>query len=195
LKRDSEQPQGKILRRVPEGSRTLTVEVTYDKRLRTSARWTLNQETIRVRVPSDILPIQLDKVVDDIIARVLKQRARARQRDDEDLEQRARTINRQYFNGELRWHTIRWVSNMDHQLGSCTNGGTTDGDIRLSDRVRSWPAYVLDYVIAHELVHRKYPNHSPEFWDYLAQYPHTARARGFIEGMTYAEGNDPDRLV
>lgn len=29
------------------------------------------------------------------------------------------------------------------------------------------PVPVLDYIITHEMVHLKYPNHSPEFWDEL----------------------------
>lgn len=29
------------------------------------------------------------------------------------------------------------------------------------------PVSVLDYIITHEMVHLKYPNHSPEFWDEL----------------------------
>jgi hypothetical protein len=29
------------------------------------------------------------------------------------------------------------------------------------------PVPVLDYIIIHEMVHLKYPNHSPEFWNEL----------------------------
>jgi predicted metal-dependent hydrolase len=83
---------------------------------------------------------------------------------------------------------------MTHRLGSCTEGGATDGDIRISDRIQQWPAYVIDYIIAHELAHRKHPNHSTEFWAYLANYPLTERARGFIEGIAYGQ-NDPDSLL
>ena len=188
------QPDNK-LRQVPDGPHTLTVEITRDKRLRKSVRWTLKHDTIQIRAPMHITARELDRLTDDIIARVLKQRASTRKRNDGELERRARATNRRYFGGELRWHTIRWVSNMTTRLGSCTSGGTTDGDIRISDRIKPWPDYVIDYVIAHELAHRKYPNHSAAFWDYLAQYPHTERARGFIEGIAYADGSDPDSLI
>ena len=180
---------------MPDGSQTLTVQVTRDRRLRSSVRWTLAGDTIQVRVPPQLPADRLESMLDEIVTRVLKQRTRARRLNDDDLEQRARQINRRYFDGELSWHTIRWVSNMAHRLGSCTSGGATDGDIRLSDRIRHWPAYVLDYVLAHELAHRKYPNHSADFWAYLARYPHTERARGFIEGIAYAQGDDPDSLI
>ena len=195
MKRTPEGPESRIVRHVPDGSHLLTVEVTRDKRLRRAAHWKVQQDTIQVRVPPHTPAGQLDRLLDDIIARVLKQRARARKHSDSDLERRAKVLNRQYFDGELRWHTIRWVSNMKNRLGSCTEGGSTDGDIRISDRIQRWPDYVVDYVIAHELAHRKYPNHSPAFWEYLARYPHTARARGFIEGIAHAQGKDPDSLI
>ena len=194
-KRKNDPPPGEVWRQVPDGSQTLTVQVTRDQRLRSTVRWTLAGDTIQVRVPPQLPADRLESMLDEIVTRVLKQRTRARRLNDDDLEQRARQINRRYFDGELSWHTIRWVSNMAHRLGSCTSGGATDGDIRLSDRIRHWPAYVLDYVLAHELAHRKYPNHSADFWAYLARYPHTERARGFIEGIAYAQGDDPDSLI
>ena len=84
---------------------------------------------------------------------------------------------------------------MTRRLGSCTSGGSTDGDIRISERIRGWPGYVVDYIIAHELAHRRFPNHSDDFWAYLARYPHAERARGFIEGIAFAEQVEPDSLL
>lgn len=194
-KPDGDHPLTEVVRRVPDGPYQLTVTLTRDRRLRTSARWTLRGDTIVVRVPASVRRDQIDRLLDDIIAQVLKQRARARRQHDDDLDTRAQAINKRYFDGELCWHTIRWVSNMTHRLGSCTSGGATDGDIRISERIRAWPDYVIDYVIAHELVHRKYPHHGSDFWAYLARYPHTERARGFIEGVAYGEGADPDSLI
>jgi len=177
------------------GAMALTVSVEPDNRLRASARWSLHGETVRLRVPRSMTRPQIDKLIADILPRIERQRKRARKQSDVNLMARAADLNRQYFNGELAWHSIRWVSNMRHRLGSCTTGGATDGDIRISERIRNWPQYVVDYILAHEMCHRKHPNHSPDFWDYLAHYPYTDRARGFIEGIAYAEGADPDALL
>lgn len=178
-----------IVRRVLDsGGQTLHVELTYDRRLRRNAHWTVADTTIQVRVPVGIAPRALETMLDEIVEDVLAYRARARKRNDADLERRAREINEMYFDGELRWHTIRWVSNINHSLGTVTEGGIGDGDIRISDQVKFWPQWVIDYVIAHELAHRKHPNHSPEFWAYLGRYPLTERAQGFIEGVRFVEG-------
>jgi hypothetical protein len=81
---------------------------------------------------------------------------------------------------------------MRKRLGSCTTGGPTDGDIRISDRIKGWPRWVVDYVVAHELAHRKYQNHSQEFWAYVNRYPKAERARGFILGLAFQLGEDAE---
>ncbi len=173
----------------------LQVVASYDSRLRRNVRWMVRDNTIQIRAPRSIRRADLDRMVADIVDRVQKQRRRAVRMQAVDLQERAEAINRRYFGGELAWHTIRWVTNMEKRLGSCTTGGSTDGDIRISERIRNWPTYVVDYVIAHELAHRRHADHSPAFWDYLTRYPHTERARGFIEGMAFAEETDADSML
>jgi predicted metal-dependent hydrolase len=147
---------------------------------------------VRIRAPKRVPQRELDRLVAEIVEEVKRKRAQVRARADFDLESRARRINREVFGSELEWHSIRWVGNMRKRLGSCTNGGPTDGDIRISARIKDWPGWVIDYVIAHELAHRKHPNHSPEFWAYLARYPQSERARGFIMGLAFQLGEDAE---
>lgn len=183
------EPEPVVARRVPDGGgHTLEVEVSYDRRLRRNAHWSIKGTTIQVRAPVGIPSHALDTVLDEIVEQVLVYRAQVRKLNDGDLERRARELNETYFDGELSWHTIRWASNIRYCLGSVTEGGISDGDIRISEEIKYWPPWVVDYVIAHELAHRKHPNHSPEFWAYLARYPLTERARGFIDGVRFVEG-------
>lgn len=182
-------PRAWIARQVTDaGGHTLAVEVSYDRRLKRNVHWNVEGTVIRVRAPEHVPGAVLDRLLDDIVTDVLDARARALSRNDAELQRRAQAINEAYFDGALRWHTIRWAGNLHTRLGSCTHGGTTDGDIRISDQIKLWPDYVIDYVIAHELAHRKFPNHSPAFWAYLARYPHTERARGFIDGVYFTRG-------
>jgi predicted metal-dependent hydrolase len=170
----------------------ITVEVVRDGRLRTRIHWEWNGDQVRIRVPRAIRRRQLDQHVAEIIEEVKRRRAQVRARADADLEAIARKINTKYFEGEISWHSIRWVSNMRKRLGSCTVGGPTDGDIRISDRIQGWPKWVIDYVVAHELAHRKYAGHSKEFWAYLGRYSKAERARGFIMGLAFQLGEDAE---
>jgi predicted metal-dependent hydrolase len=158
--------------------------------LKKSARWRLREGEILLRVPYHLPKRELGHLLDDVAKSLDRLRNRAANaRTDDDLQARAIYINHTCFRGELTWQAIRWVDNMRARLGSCTNGGSTDGHIRISERIRHWPEWVVDYVIAHELAHRRYPNHSPDFWGYLREaYPLTERARGFIMGVAFAQG-------
>jgi predicted metal-dependent hydrolase len=170
----------------------ISVEVVRDGRLRSRIHWEWNGDHVRVRAPRNLPRRRLEEQVQAILVEVRRRRAAVRARADADLEALARRINREHFGGEITWHSIRWVSNMHRQLGSCTVGGPTDGDIRVSDRIKGWPPWVIGYTVAHELVHRKYPNHSREFWAFLSRYPQAERARGFIQGVAFQTGEDAE---
>lgn len=106
-------------------------------------------------------------------------------RSDDALEVRARRLAQDYFGG-LQF-TIDWSSRQNQRWGSCT---PMDATIRLSENLRTFPDYVIDYVIVHELAHLIIPDHSPAFWKLLARYPLTDRARGFLEGISFAEARE-----
>jgi predicted metal-dependent hydrolase len=57
------------------------------------------------------------------------------------------------------------LSSARSQWGSCTH----DGRIRLSWRLIHFSLPVIDYVVAHELAHLHELNHSPRFWNAVAQ--------------------------
>jgi predicted metal-dependent hydrolase len=170
----------------------ITVNIVRDGRLRTRIHWEWNGNRVHIRAPRRISQRQLDQQVAEIVQEVKRRRARIRSRADADLEALAWQINTQYLNGEISWHSICWVSNMRKRLGSCTVGGPRDGDIRISDRIKAWPRWVLEYVVAHELTHLRYPNHSKEFWAYVNRYPKAERAQGFILGIAFQSEQDAD---
>jgi predicted metal-dependent hydrolase len=170
----------------------VTVILRRDKRLKKTSRWELNSDgTILVRVPVRIPKYRMGDILKQVSVQLDKAAKLHNRRNDESLQARAEQINRKYLQGKIRWNAIRWVSNMQTRLGSCTRGGPTDGEIRISDKIKDWPEWVVDYVIAHELLHRKHPNHSRAFWDELkAAYPRTDQALGFIQGVGFAKGRN-----
>src|SRR5688572_30046647 len=175
--------------------KTHTVIVQKDARLKKYSRWQHQKDgTILLRVPPKVPKSYLKAVLESVAKSIEKQqekRARRASSSDAALDARAKLINKTYFGGKIEWAAIKWVGNMEKRLGSCTNGGTTDGYIRISERIREWPEYVVDYVIAHELAHRVHSDHSKAFWDFLSNaYPLTERARGFIQGNAFARGEE-----
>jgi predicted metal-dependent hydrolase len=95
---------------------------------------------------------------------------------DRKLEQRAEKLNKQFFNGTLKF-SIHFVSNQKKRFGSCSIHSKM---IRISDRIGSMPKWVQDYVIMHELTHLVYPDHSSDFWIKVNEYSLTERARGYL---------------
>jgi len=179
----------------PRDDDPIEVEVLHEGRLRSRIHWEWHGNRVRIRAPRGIPQAELDRHVAEIVAEVKQRRARVRARADSELEAMARRINADCFDAEIAWHSIRWVGNMQKRLGSCTNGGPTDGDIRISERIRGWPEWVVAYVVAHELAHRRFPNHGPEFWALAGRYPLTERARGFIQGVAFQLGEDADNWL
>ena len=74
---------------------------------------------------------------------------------------------------------------MRTRWASCTPSERT---IRISQRLRDVPSWVLDYVLIHELAHLRVPGHGAAFWTLVRQYPKTERAIGYLEGLSAAAG-------
>ena len=168
----------------------LQVHIRRDKRLKKNARWSLDSEGgLVVRIPFRLPRARIPGLLRSIQKQLGTPARRVKRRTDADLQARAEQLNRTCFNQRIQWDSIRWVPSMKTRLGSCTNGGPTDGHIRISAAIKAWPSWVIDYVIAHEMAHRLHPNHSAAFWRTLTKaYPLTERARGFIKGIEFSGG-------
>jgi len=149
----------------------------------------LEGDTLVIRAPARMSDAELAPYVDELRKKVERRQRRDRAGGDRDLMSRAQELNRQYFEGKLHLVSVRWVSNQNKRFGSCT---TNRGTIRISDRLQHAPAWVLDYVLVHELAHLQVPNHSKRFWALVNRYPRTERARGFLMGMGMEEDGDDE---
>jgi predicted metal-dependent hydrolase len=154
-----------------------------NRRRRTVSAYRDGDKTV-VLIPAQMTRAEEQQWVDKMLARLAGQE-RKRRPDDGELARRARELSARYFDGRAQPASVRWVSNQQTRWGSCT---PVDGTIRISDRVRGMPEYVLDYVLLHELAHLLVPSHGPQFWELLRVYPKTERARGFLEGYASAAG-------
>jgi predicted metal-dependent hydrolase len=148
-----------------------------------------NGDTIVVLIPARFTRAEEREWVKRMVDR-LDARERRVRRGDADLAVRAERLAKTYLDGvvgaPVRPASVRWVGNQQTRWGSCT---PTDRTIRLSNRLRGMPGWVIDYVLLHELTHLKVPGHGPDFWSLVERYPRTEKARGFLDGVSFATGN------
>ncbi|UZN05371.1 M48 family metallopeptidase [Cellulomonas sp. S1-8] len=156
------------------------------RRARTVSAWREGGRTI-VAIPARFTRAQEREWVGRMVDRLAAQERRRRP-SDVQLVARATELSRRYLGGRAVPTSVRWSSNQGRRWGSCT---PSEGTIRISDRVQGMPRWVLDYVLLHELTHLLQPGHGEAFWAELATYPHTQRARGFLEGCAFTrDGHD-----
>jgi len=169
-----------------DGSR---VEVRRSTRRRRTATAYRDRDTIVVLIPARVSRGEEQALVADLVGRVLaRERRRAAPVTDGDLQGRAEALAAHYLagpDGPPRPAAVRWVTNQQQRWGSCT---PTSGVIRLSHRLQAMPAWVVDYVLVHELVHLLEPAHGPEFQRLVERYPQAERAEGFLQGFLAGAG-------
>ena len=171
--------------RSPAATAKPLVRVVRSPRRRKTVTAYRDGDTVVVLLPSRMTKREEAHWVTTMLER-LDQRERRRQAPgDEELEHRAQVLAARYLDGAVEPRSVRWVGNMRSRYGSCT---PDDGSIRLSDRIASYPDWVRDYILIHELVHLAVPNHSAAFWRLVGRYPLSERARGFL----IAKGMDDD---
>lgn len=131
---------------------------------------------IEVLAPNHLSDEELGPIIERLRGR-LDKRSKRRELDDGELQRLAERLNREHFGGSLRWASIAWSTQQDRRYGSCTPALRT---IRISHRLAAMPAFVLEYVVVHELAHLVEANHGPRFWKLVNRYPRTERARGYL---------------
>lgn len=166
------------------------VEVRRSRRRTRTVTAYRERDTIVVLVPSRLPAAEERALVDSMVAKVLRREARTgAPRGDDELTERARRLVDTHLaprTGSAAYPSgVRWVTNQRQRWGSCT---PSTGQIRLSDRLRPLPGWVVDYVLVHELAHLVEPSHDDTFWRLVEGYPQSSRAKGYLEGYLAGQG-------
>lgn len=165
-----------------------TVEIRRSRRRTKTVAAHRENGRIVILMPARLSAAEQRRWVRSMVERVRRrERSRRAGRSDADLMERGRKLLERHVwphtVERLAPTSIRWVSNQNRRWGSCT---VETGAIRLSDRLQSFPDFVIDYVLVHELAHLYVADHTREFWALVEHYPWTERARGFLEGWSTA---------
>ncbi len=116
----------------------------------------------------DISPFsQLESYLKATAEKYLRQRTR----------QLAEKMKISYGNLTVRRQKTRW--------GSCSS----EGNLNFNWSLVHYPTEVIDYVIIHELAHRREMNHSAKFWEIVRHYdPAFQQHRGWLKRHGVAIG-------
>jgi broad specificity phosphatase PhoE/predicted metal-dependent hydrolase len=138
------------------------------------------RKTVQAREVNGVLRVSIPATMTKAdeahwVAEMLRRMDRRSAANNIDLARRADQLAARYR--LRRPASIRWVNNQEWRWGSCT---PANGAIRISTRLAGEPAWVLDYVIVHELAHLHLARHDAAFWSLVNRYPQAERARGFL---------------
>jgi predicted metal-dependent hydrolase len=169
------------------------VEVRRSRNRRRTVAAYREEDKVIVLLPARLSRVEEREWVATMLARLERSEQRRRPNDDA-LWERAGGLSAKYLDGLAKPLTVRWVANQNTRWGSCT---PSDKAIRLSARLQGMPAWVIDYVLVHELAHLIESGHTPQFWAWVDRYPRAERAKGFLEGVAAAshlgvEADPPD---
>ncbi len=157
------------------------VEVRTSPRRRKTASAFWQDGRVVVVLPARLPRADRVELVEGLVQRVLAQRPSVTA-SDRDLAKRAAALADQYLDG-VQPRSIRWVDNQNKRWGSCTSGTR---EIRISERLRGVPGWVLDAVLVHELAHLIEPSHSARFRRLADRFARMEEADTFLAG--YALG-------
>jgi hypothetical protein len=149
----------------------MNVEVVRSARRRKTVHARQVGDVLRVSIPATMSAAEERRWVDEMVRRIELRGST----DRIDLTQRVASLAKKF--GLQTPLSVRWVDNQASRWGSCT---PSDRTIRISSRLGKEPAWVLDYVLVHELAHLSVHGHNPRFWALVYRYPLTERARGFL---------------
>ena len=148
-------------------------------------------DTVVVFIPGWMSDSEESRWVDEMVRRLERSEARRRspaRTGDDALGRKAAELSRRYLEAQALPTSVRWVPPMRTRWASCT---PADSTIRISERLRDVPAWVLDYVLVHELTHLRSDTltaQDPAFHALVDRYPRSERAMGYLEGLSAAAG-------
>jgi predicted metal-dependent hydrolase len=164
------------------------IEVRRSARRRSTVTAYRDGETLVVLIPAGMSRAEERHWVAEMerkLQRTETKRASPSRQSDAELLARCAQLSARYLDRAVLPVSVRWVPPMRTRWASCT---PSDATIRVSERLRQVPAWVLDYVLVHELAHLREPGHNAQFWELVRRYPKAERAIGYLEGLSAAAG-------
>jgi hypothetical protein len=178
-----EQPAQSQLEFAPTDTSEIVEVRRSKKRTRSVAAWRESGRLI-ISVPARMSRKEIDTHILELTSRII---AAENVLGDAELISLSENLIATYLQpefGELRPTSITWSARQRDLHGSCTS---VDRTIRISKRIATAPAYVIEVVLLHELVHLLHHDHNKEFHSLARRHPKFSEAEAFLAGMSHAD--------
>jgi Protein of unknown function DUF45 len=163
--------------KLPKGAPDVEVRTSTRRRKTSSAQWVNGR--IVVSLPAHLHGPARDDTITWLVERLMAKGRGVRALGDDELMARAQVLSDRYLSG-VRPASVRWVTNQNTRWGSCS---WHSKEIRISQRLRDVPEWVLDSVLVHEMAHLVHPDHSRAFHALADRYPKHRDASLFLSGF------------
>ena len=182
------------MQRVADGRRKLKVdgvalELNVVRKRVKNINARLQGKTLSVSAPFRVSARELDATIVELAQKLLRRSRADLVNSNGGVESIVRKVASR-FHRPPKVTEVRFVTNQTSQWGSYSS---RTGIVRLNAALGQMPPWVLEAVVAHELAHTFYLDHSPAFWKLVRSVcPRTDRARAFLEGVTWLAGTWDD---
>ncbi len=142
------------------------------------------EETVYVRIPAGLPDPELKRFIEERRQWIFEKTSLVQKRKDNRVETGAtppealspeeiRKITER-FSSRVQYYSRRMgvtvgritIRNQKTRWGSCS----AKGNLNFNYQLYYLPEELLDYVVVHELAHRRYMNHSEAFWNEVEKY-------------------------
>lgn len=144
---------------------------------------------LEMSVPGDIKHGELKKITGKLINKIHRKELKTQHNRTRPLTEVFARLNDRYFEGKLKVESIEYTARQNRKFGCCFPDSAR---ILLSDRLINMPDWVRDYVVIHEMAHLIEPNHGAAFWNIVSRYKLAERARGYLMGAGFNDGDGVD---
>ena len=138
---------------------------------------------IVVSIPARMSKADERAMIPEMVAKIRAQEAAATMSEDNLSNRVGELLSELAPEITVRPSSVNWRG-MRERWGSCTG---VERSIRISDRLKKAPEYVLDFVLFHAAIHLHIFDHGPEFKELLARFPDEELAEAYLSGYEAAE--------